>query len=472
MSKQGCAVPRSSTFDALLATSNISLDCVSSSTLGDAQKTNFSPRVGFAYRVTPTIVVRGGYGISYGALGNLGYGGTLGTNYPFIYTITQNAPSSQAPLVLSNGQTATMENTFSTINLSDPTQVNGAGINLYGRQYNYQTPYSQTFNLTTQNQFTNHDSFQIAYVATLGRHLDNLGVNNSPSEILPVGTNISQIPSASNNYQSFVPYPHFAPNAIYESTNAGSSYNSMQTTYQHETSYGLTLLANYTFSKCFSNQRTQGTATSSYRAEWLPGFGIAGDYGLCDTDAADVVHLSGTYALPVGRNRSFFGSTSKLVDAFIGGWSVNYIYTYQSGEPLTISCATATTSDFGCFAPVVPGEDIYAGAHNTTQYLNPGAFEQPAKATQIGQTDYSVLGGSPQQARGPGWYNLDSSLFKEFALGDVSRLQFRAESFNTLNNPQFGQPTNLNYENPKTFASITSLRNTPRLMQFALKLSF
>ena len=84
------------------------------------------------------------------ALGEVGYSGTLGTNYPFMYSVTQNAPSSQAPLVLSNGQTATMENTFATISLSDPTAVNGKGLNLYGRQYNYQTPYVQTFNLTLQ----------------------------------------------------------------------------------------------------------------------------------------------------------------------------------------------------------------------------------------------------------------------------------------------------------------------------------
>lgn len=472
ISNQGCNVPRSATFDALLVASNINLDCVSSKTLGDAQKTNFAPRVGFAYRVLPTLVVRGGYGISYGALGNLGYGGTLGTNYPFIYTITQNAPNSQSPLQLSNGQTATMENTFSTINLSDPTQVNGTGINLYGRQQNYQTPYVQTYNLTTQDQFTNHDSFQLAYVGTVGRHLDVLGVNNSPSQILPVGTNISQLPTPANGNQSFIPFPNFAPNAIYETTNAGSSYNSMQATYEHQTSYGLQLLGNYTYSKCFSNQRTQGTATSAYRAEWLPGFGIAKDFGLCDTDATNVIHVSGTYELPIGRQKQFFSEANRIVDAFIGGWSTNYIYTFQSGQPLTVSCATATTSDFGCFAPTVSGTSIYAGPHNTTQWLNPNAFTQPAAATQIGQSDYSVLGGEPQQARGPAWYNLDASVFKEFALGDTTHLQFRAESFNTFNHPQFGQPGNLNYQNPTNFSTITSLRNTPRLLQFALKLAF
>ena len=190
--KKGCSVPRSATFDALLVSSGIQLNCVSGLGLGNAQKLNFAPRVGFADQILPRVVVRGGYGIAYGALGNLGYGGTLGTNYPFEYTISATSTSSQTPLALSNGATATMENTFATINLTDPTQVNGANVALYGRQYNFQTPYVQTYNLTAQYQFTNRDSIQTGYVGTVGRHLDNLGSHNSPSQILPPG--VSQTP--------------------------------------------------------------------------------------------------------------------------------------------------------------------------------------------------------------------------------------------------------------------------------------
>ncbi len=216
ISKTGCQVARSASFDALLASSNINLDCVSGLDLGNAQATNFSPRLGFAYGIRPTLVVRGGYGIAYGALGNLGYGGTLGTNYPFVYTSTFPSPNSESPLLLSNGQTATMENAFATVNLESPTINSGEGLDLYGRQYNYQTPYVQTVNLAVQDQFTRHDSIQAGYVGTMGRHLDNLGYNNSPTEILP--------PSV--NPQNYVPFPSFARNATYETTNATSSYNS------------------------------------------------------------------------------------------------------------------------------------------------------------------------------------------------------------------------------------------------------
>ena len=461
MSNKGCKVARSAAFDALLANSNIKLACVDSLTLGNAQKTNFAPRVGFAYRIKPTLVVRGGYGIAYGALGNLGYGGTLGTNYPFVYTSTFNAPNSQAPLTLSNGKTATLETALSTLNLEDPTINSGVGLNLYGRQYNFQTPYTQTLNFTVQDQFTNHDSIQVGYVGTLGRHLDNLGGHNSVSEILPVSANV----------QNYVPFKNFNAGATYETTNAVSSYNSLQTTYEHQLSAGLSLLANYTYSKCMTNQHTQASTNPNYRAQWLPGFGIGRDYAVCDVDATHVFHASGTYALPVGHQRAYLSNTNGLVDAFIGGWSANFILGYQSGQPFTVGCPVATTTGLGCNANVVSGADMYAGPHNHTQWLNPAAFVTPPAATQIGQADYSPLGGSPEQARGPGFTNLDSSIFKDFQVKEAVRVQFRAETFNTLNHPQFGQPGSLNFNN-SNFSKITGTRNNPRLVQFALKLYY
>ena len=469
ISNKGCQVPRSASFNALLTSSNITLDCVSGLDLGNSQKVNFAPRLGFAFRAKPTVVIRGGYGITYGALGNLGYGGTLGTNYPFVYTSTFPSPNSYEPFY-PNPQApsnppgaATMETAFTSINLSDPTINSGQGLNLYGRQYDFQTPYVQMVNLTVQDQFTNHDSIQVGYVGTMGRHLDNLGYNNSPTEILP--------PSV--NPQSYIPFPSFARNATYETTNASSSYNSLQTTYEHQLSYGLSLLANYTYSKCLSNQHTQASQNQQYRAQWLPNFGINRDYGACDTDAANLFHLSGSYQLPFGRGRQYMNNVNRATDAILGGWAINAIYTYQSGQPFTVTCPVAT-SEFGCFADTVPGVSLYSGPHNKTQWLNPAAFAQPPIATTIGETDFSVLGGGAQQARGPDFNNLDSSVFKNFTFTESIYLQFRAEAYNTFNTPQFAQPTQLNFTTAN-FSEITATRNPSedfRRLQLALKLFF
>jgi hypothetical protein len=162
----------------------------------------------------------------------------------------------------------------------------------------------------------------------------------------------------------------------------------------------------------------------------------------------------------------------KLVDALAGGWHFNYIYTYQSGQPFNVGCPVATTSDFGCNANLVAGQDPYAGPHNQTQWLNPAAFSQPPVATQIGQSDYSVLGSKAQQVRGPSFSNLDASIFKRFTIAEQRALEFRAEAFNTFNTPEFGAPGQLNFNNKTAFSRITGLRNNPRLVQLALKFYF
>ena len=159
-------------------------------------------------------------------------------------------------------------------------------------------------------------------------------------------------------------------------------------------------------------------------------------------------------------------------NALIGGWDVNFIFTYQSGQPFNIACATSTTADFGCNANVVSGQGLYTGARRQQQWLNPKAFVTPLTATTIGQLDTSPLGSEGQQARGPGFNNLDSSLFKNFTFNETLRLQFRAEAFNTFNTAQFAQPGSLNYTNVSSFSTITSLRNGPRVLQLALKLYY
>ena len=160
---------------------------------------------------------------------------------------------------------------------------------------------------------------------------------------------------------------------------------------------------------------------------------------------------------------------NRAEDALLGGWSVNFIYSYQTGQPFNIPCAISTTADFGCNALVVNNQDVYAGPHNRTQWVNPAAFATPPTATQIGQADYSPLGSVGQQARGPGFNNVDSSLFKNFTLSEAFRLQFRAEAFNIWNHT--------NYNNVDTTMDDGTTGQVlgageKRILQVALKYNF
>lgn len=302
---------------------------------------------------------------------------------------------------------------------------------------------------------------QVAYVGDVGRHLDARGTNNVPAAIAAPGTSTT----------SLIPFPYFAIGGAYLTTNATSSYNSLQTVYTHNFGGGLNVLANYTYSKCMTDQASI-TDGITYRAEWLPGFGIKSDYTLCPNDATHVVHASGSYDLPFGRGRQFLGSANFAEQAVLVGWGLNYIATYQSGQPFTIGCLTPTTIYFGCNANKVPGVSMTAGAHTVSQWTNPAAFSAPPTATTRGQTDYSPLGGACEQARGPSFTNVDASVFKEFPIRESVRLQFRAEAYNVFNHPQFANPSSGNATGNTNFTVISASRNQPRIMQFALKLYY
>jgi hypothetical protein len=212
-----------------------------------------------------------------------------------------------------------------------------------------------------------------------------------------------------------------------------------------------------------------------YRAPTLPGFGIQGDYQLCNYDIKNVFHLSGTYDLPFGRGRQLLRNSSGMVNAVLGGWNTNFILTLQGGQPGTVGCPLTTAAGLGCIAFLVPGNNIYASHRSVDGWLNPAAFATPPVATQIGQTDYTPLGGAPTQFYGPGFHRLDFSVFKIFPITERTRVEFRSEFFNLTNTPNFANPSYLDYTNPTTFGKITATRdgqNDQREIQFALKLYF
>ena len=476
LTQKRCTVPLSADFTTAAAADAIDIACSSQPGLGVSQKGNFSPRFGFAYQVAPKLVLRGGYGIFYGGFEN----SVIETyvDFPFQYTLGYGNQVPNAPITFGNGSIGTLETGITGIPLTSGA-VEPGGVSFTGEDYHLPTPYTQGYNLTVQYALSPNDTVQVGYVANTVHHMGTYVNPNTPRQILPPGLDAL----------SYSPYPDFSSYMVYSSFSGNSHYNSLQANYERRVGHGLSILGNFTWASCLSDAVDVLNPTAlgpSYRAPFLPNFGIHGDYSRCDFDINKVVHFSGTYELPFGHGRHFLGGSSGLVNAIAGGWDTNWILTLQDGQPGTVPCAIATTSGFGCYALTVPGADLYGGKHNVDQWMNPAAFATPPVATTIGQTDYSPLGGGPAQFRGPGFHRLDFSLFKQFQVADRFRMEFRSEFFNLTNHPNFSNPGfglngvpaapgALNYNNPTNFGKITSTRdgqNDQREIQFALKLYF
>jgi hypothetical protein len=210
-----CSSPRNSGFDSLLASNHISIVCQSGLTVNQAQKTNFAPRVGIAYRVLPRLVMRAAYGISFGAADSVGYGGTLGTNYPFQYTLNGPSTTSLVPTLLPNGQTSTIENLFGAINIQDPTQIPVAsvGLGITGKEYKYLTPYVESMNFTVCREHELHHPVSVLPPRRLFRGIRR-NVGTAPGHAGPAqcsfrdsaaGCQFHKLPAIPRSFERAVP---------------------------------------------------------------------------------------------------------------------------------------------------------------------------------------------------------------------------------------------------------------------------
>ena len=441
--------------------------------LGKSQKGNIAPRFGFAYQASSRMVVRGGYGIYYGAFENRGGYPNLGYNYPFQFSFGFGSSDgdSLSPVKFFNGSVATLETGLKNVPF-DPKLVQvsrrGAVLDIRGIQFNYKTPYVQSGNFAIQYDLGGNQSIETAYVTSLSRHLESFIGHNQPTQIAPVGTNTWDL----------VDLQYFARGSSYADTIGNAHYHSMQTKYTKRYSKGLDFLAAYTWSKALTNagDLLSGGNVGGARAAYLPGFGLKKEMGLAGFDIRHAFVWSGTYEMPFGKGHKFGANWSGATNAVAGGWSFNWITTHYSGNPQSLGCAQAR-STFGCY-PLVNGDPNRGPYTNPQGFLaayDATVFSDPASATTVGQKDFSPLGGGRTPLTGPGLHKLDYSMFKNFQVKERYRIEFRAESFNLTNTPAFANPSSLFYPDRINFGRITATRNGPndaRQFQFALKLYF
>jgi Carboxypeptidase regulatory-like domain/TonB dependent receptor len=467
--------------------------------LVQTQKTNVSPRIGFAYQANDKLVARAGFGLFYNTFDNQGYGPNIGENYPFVFNFNFQQQNLGTPSVspisagtpwsgcgtAGPGGTATLSSGFSCIAFS-PLAVNAQSIGLQGLQFNYKTPVTISSNLTVQYSLTRTVSAQVAYVFTRANHVQvGVGANNVTS-LLPAG--------ASN--KNAVAFPDFGHGSSYNATVGQSNYNALQTKLEKQYDNGMQFLASYTWSKTLgdANDLLNGGSLQGFRAPQVPGYGPQYDYGPASYDIRNVFHLSGGYELPFGKGKKYFANANTIENAVVGGWSGNVISSLQGGQPVTYTCPTATTSGTNCFDMKVPGQSPKLGFHTDGNGKlnwigNAAAFQQPCPmgaAPTLGCIPTArYLGGSQGTSVGPGLARFDFSAFKSIPINERFSMQFRAELFNILNHPTFNAPNfggngvnaigNSGNFTSSTFGEIGSTRLAPydpRQIQFGLKLYY
>lgn len=470
------------------------------------QYNNVAPRIGFAYSATPSIVIRGGYGLSYFP-GNYTSNGDL-KNAPFtsVYnpscqsTIavqlekSQNGgllPEGQNPDCALQGQPGALSSTQAIPVPAAPSAAQIAnlssipGLGFVAEATNFKSALIQQFNLQVEQQ-VGANVFTLGYVGNIGQHLpESINNINQPLPFNPLAT----LGSAANPVGGARPLSNLLSNlggVSYLATEGVSNYSALQASFQRRFTKGLAFDANYTWAKAlsditgFSEQGDQGWSNS------LPTNIRATEYGIAEDDIQNRFALSLNYELQYGRE--FTG----IKKAVLSGWQTNMIAVWQSGKPFSIVSSgngadnpsdcdtTGVCKPRGFNNRAVPQNsggadrpdtiaDPRSGHKTLTEFFNTAAFA-PQPLGTIGNTQRNSL-------FGPDFRHVDLSLFKNFPVTERVNLQFRVESFNISNTPNFfianNNSANQQFGNA-AFGTIsaTDPNYVPRQYQFVLKAQF
>lgn len=441
---------------------------------------NWAPRIGFAYQATRKLVLRSAFGIFY-APSQMAAGGTVGnfgwrSDTEYFGTLDGVTPNNYLRNPFPNGLVPVPG---SSLGLS--SQI---GSLVEAPLRDTVVPYSMSWNYDVQYELPKGILVEGSYVGQRGVKLNeshrDYNLNQLRPEQLALGSKLQERvpnpffgqvttgPLASATIPaSFLMRAHPQFTVIYPlyKTGASSIYHALQIKAEKRFAAGLNLLLAYTAGKLIDDYSR--TAVVGRTAAPQNIYDRKGERSVSLGDVPQRLVMSYVYELPFGRGRRLGAAWAPLLDAFAGGWQLNGITTFQSGQPLTLATQDTSNSGTNLLRPNSTGRSAKLEGpvvDRLNRYFDTSAFVQPAAFT------FGNAGRALPDVRGPGVRNWDLSIFKNFRLMEGKKLQFRSELFNAFNTPQFDFP-NSNLNNP-LFGTISAQANTPRQIQFGLKLLF
>ena len=424
---------------------------------------DFGPRVGLAYRIGESWVVRSGYGMVYFEQSGITTPFTI-PQFPFVQTVGQQSEDNvNAAFGLSNGP---------TVQVTPPNPNSGLGQGVFGVDRNNGSGYSQQWNFTVQKTIGKDWNVEAAYLGSKNTRLGipDANINQLPSQYLSLGSALltrvpnpysGQIPASSSlglatitQQQLLRPYPRFNTVALFRDNVGNSKYNAAAVKLEKRFSHGLTLNASFTFSKLLDDASSVFSQTI-FTGPVLNTTGAADAYNrhlekdVSSGDIPRVFALGWVYDIPRVWK--------------IAGWQIAGLIRVQAGDAVPVTQATNNNSSLG-YAVQRPNrisDPNQLDGRTVARYFNTAAF---TAASQF------VIGTSSRDPiRGPGLQNADLMIGKTFRLTERMSIEFRAETFNVSNTPPLNDPNGS--FGSAAFGSIASAGN-PRVFEFAGKVHF
>jgi hypothetical protein len=415
----------------------------------------YAPRIGLAYRFNEKTVIRAGYGITndpyplsrplrspFPAVLVDEY---IATGFGFAGSLATGIPAARFP-DLSSG-IIDIPNTFTTNSLQ-------AG--------DFRRGYIQSFNFTVQRELGAGFVLQTGYV----------GTRSIRQGVTYFNGNAGLVAGAGNAGRPLQPRFGVGVDRNFYIPMGYQRYEGWQTNLSRRFAQGFFMTASYTWSKSISTvpndaNNQSGLGTSGGNSDNRFAFYVPSEFyrnkSLAAFDRTHVFQTAFTYELPFGRGKSMLNSG--IASAILGNWQLNSSIAAVSGNPFSVLADGASLNAPGNVQvadQIAPARKL-DGVGLDSPYYDPSSFAAVREARFGNMGLYNL--------RGPGFFNMNSSVFRAFTLTERMNLQFRAEGLNVTNTPQLQNP-NSNIGTPSNFMRITAANQTQRTLRFGLRLAF